>query len=57
MVESIGEKGQTYFFIVRHGERSDFVKVNDTNAPPYDPKIQHDPALTAKGLLQATKAG
>ena len=57
MVESIGEKGQTYFFIVRHGERADFVKLDDTNAPPYNPNIQHDPPLTAKGLLQATKTG
>ena len=57
MVESIGDKGQTYFFVVRHGERGDFVEEGEENRPPYDPKIEHDPPLTAVGLVQATKAG
>ena len=57
MVESAGEKGQTYFFVMRHGERADFVEESSANAPPYNPNIEHDPPLTAKGLGQAKKAG
>ena len=56
MVESIGEKGQTYFFVMRHGERADFVS-EEAAETPYNPEIEHDPPLTAKGLGQAKKAG
>ena len=41
---------------MRHGERADFVP-GETTEPPYDPEIEHDPPLTAKGLEQAKKAG
>ena len=41
---------------MRHGERGDWAGNSDT-PPPYDPKIEHDPPLTAKGLDQASQAG
>ena len=51
---------------MRHGERADFARANDSdsddnlankNAPPYNSNIDHDPPLTAKGIDQATHAG
>lgn len=48
----------TYYFFMRHGERTDFYFKSKTpeefkdhpNAPPYLNEISHDPTLTATGL-------
>ena len=50
MVQQSQTTKRSFFLVMRHGERADFVAEKfKEGAPAYDPMIKHDPPLTLKG--------